>query len=328
MLALALTLMLAKPAPHFAVLKRFTIGGEGGWDDLTYEASSGRLFVSRGTHVMVVDVEAGKVVGDIPDTPGVHGIAIADGTGKGYISNGRDNTVTVFELSSLKTLKRVPVGTKPDIILFDTASSRIFCFNGGSNDATAIEVRTDSVAGTVKLDGKPEFAKADGNGNLFVNIEDKSEIQRIDTRNLKAAGSWPVAPGEEPTGLAFDVKNHLLYSACANNMIVVSDARSMKVLGTAPIGSGPDGAGFDRGLGLAFTSNGQDGTLSVVGRAPDGRWTTIETVPTQQSARTMAIDPKAHRIYLIAAEYTAATTGQSRRTMVPGSAAILVVGIK
>ena len=317
----------AQANPGYAVVDKIPIGGEGGWDCIEVDSASHRLFISRGSHVMVLDLQSKKLVGDIPNTNGVHDIALVPKLHKGYISDGRDDAVTVFDLRSLKEIKRIPVGSRPDVMAYDRASNRVFTLNGGSSDATAIDPATDTVAGTVKLDGKPEFAQADGRGVMYVNIEDKSEIQKLDTKALKVTGSWPIAPGEEPTGLAFDTKHGLLFSACGNGVMAVSDAKAGKVIATPKIGNGPDGAGYDASKGLAFIPNGQDGTLTVLAKTKAGSWEPVQTVPTQTSARTMALDPATHRVYLIAATFEKPTDPNSRRrTMVPGSATILVVG--
>ncbi len=317
----------APAAPRYEVIQKIAIGGEGGWDCLAIDSGSHRLFISRGTHVMVLDVRSGKLVGDILNTNGVHAIGFASKLNKGYITVGRDNTVLVFDLTTLKEIKRVAVGSRPDVAYFDAASNRFFAFNAGSNDATVIDVNSDTVVGTVKFEGKPEFCEGDGRGTLYVNIEDKSEIQKFDSKTLKILGSWPLAPAEEPSGLGFDHKHNILFSTCSNNLMAVSDAKTGKVIATPKIGGGPDGGGFDPGTGLAFSSNGQDGTLTVIGKNSSGMYDVLQTVQTQTSARTMAIDTKTHLIYLIAAEFQAPTDPASRRrTMVPGTAMILVVG--
>lgn len=317
----SLIAILLSAAPQYAVLQRFPIGGDGGWDCIEVDSASHRLFISRGTHVMVLDVVSGKLVGDIPNTNGVHDIAIVSERGKAYVSAGRDNTVVVVDLRTLKELSRIPVGDNPDVMAYDPATNRVFSLNGRSNDATAIDPATDKVVGTVKLDGKPEFARADGQGKLFVNIEDKSEIEKVDASSLKVVGSWSLVPGEGPTGLGIDPKRGLLFSACDNGLMAVSDFNAGKVVSTPKIGNGPDGAGYDPGPGLAFSPNGQDGTLTVIGKD----FSVLQTVTTQRGARTMALDPKSHTIYLIAAQYQPAAEGQ-RPQMVPGSATILAVG--
>jgi YVTN family beta-propeller protein len=319
-LLLTVLLSLVQGPPHYALERKIPIGGEGGWDCIEVDSASQRLFISRGTHVMVLDVVTGKIMGDIPNTNGVHDIALVPRLKKGFITDGRENAVTVFDLATLKETNRIPVGEGPDVMAYDAVSNLVFTLNGGSNDATVIDANTEKVVGTVKLDGKPEFARPDGKGSLFVNIEDKSTIDKVDIVALKVVSSWPLSPGEGPTGMAIDAKRGLLFSACDNEMMAVSDFKTGKVVSTAKVGKGPDGAAFDEAMGLAFCPNGRDGTLTVIGKD----YSVVQTVVTQRGARTMALDPKTHKIYLIAAEYEPAAEGQRPR-MVPGSATILVV---
>ena len=319
---------MSSTTPQFAVVERFKIGGDGGWDCLAVDSDAHRLYVSRGTHIMVVDTEAGTLVGDIPNTPGVHDIAIDSKHHKGFISCGREDSVLVFDTATLKETVRVKVGKNPDIMLFDASTNKVFSFNGGSSDVTAVDATTNEVKGTLAMGGKPEFARSDGKGHVFVNLEDASRIVEFDAKVMKLVRSWSLAPAEEPTGLAFDTKHGLLYSACGNNMMAVSDAKAGKLLSTAKIGNGPDGAGFDPSLGLAFAPNGADGTLTVLKCGPGNTCVPVQEVATQKSARTMAVDAKAHRLYLIAADFEAPAAGQRRGKMVPDSAVILVVGLK
>jgi YVTN family beta-propeller protein len=312
------------------VLKQYKLGGEGGWDYLTIDAKARRLYVSHATHVMVVDADSGAVVGDIPDTPGVHGIAVVEDAGKGYVSDGRGSTVTVFDLKTLKALKQIPVGKNPDAILYDAASKRVFTMNGASNDATAIDVRTDTVAGTLALGGRPEFAVADEQGNVFVNLEDKSAIVEFDSSRLAVEANWPIAPAEEPSGLAFDRKHRRLFSVGSNKLMAVVNADTGKVLTTVPIGGGVDAAAFDPETGLIFSSNG-DGTLTVVHEDSPDKYSVVENVTTRRGARTMALDPKTHNVYLVTAEFgpPPAPTPERPRprpSIVPGSFMLLVVG--
>lgn len=318
-LAAFVVVHLAAP-PEYAVVKNIPMGGDGGWDCIRIDGQSHRLFISRGSHVMVLGVNSGKLVGDIPNTNGLHDIALVAKLGKGYISDGRDNAVTVFDLKTLKQTKQIPVGLRPDVMAYDPSTNRVFAFNGGSQDATMIDAVTDTVVSTVKLDGKPEFGCPDGHGNLFVNLEDKSSIVKIDIRGMKVSGTWPLSPGKGPTGLVIDPQWGLLFSACDKGMMVVSDLKTGKVVATPKIGNGPDGAGFDPGTGLAFSPNGRDGTVTIIGK--DFR--VLQTVTTQQGARTMALDPSNHTIYLIATKYEPAQLGQRPR-MVPGSATIVVL---
>jgi DNA-binding beta-propeller fold protein YncE len=278
---------------------------------------------------MVLDADSHAVVGDIADTPQVHGVAIAPDLGRGFASDGGDNTVTVFDLASLKTMARLPVGTKPDGIVYDPVSHRAFAFNGGSNDATAIDGVTGTIAGTVALGGRPEFPAADGQGNIFVNIEDKSEIVEFDSRTLAIENRWPLAPCEEPSGLAIDAAHGRLFVGCHNQMLAVVDARSGNVIATPAIGKYVDANRFDPATGFAFSSNG-DGTLTVVHEDTPDKFSIVENVMTQLGARTMEIDPKTHNVFLVTADLVpvppTADNPHPRPTIVPGSFRLLVYG--
>jgi DNA-binding beta-propeller fold protein YncE len=316
---------------EYKILEKVKLGGEGGWDYLTADAKTGFLFISRGTHVQVMDMEKKTLVGDIPNTNGVHGIALAHEFGKGYISDGRDTSVTVFDLATLKTLKVIKIkGIGPDAIIYDRASKRIFTFNGRSSDATAIDAASDSVVGTVILEGKPEFAQTDGNGKVFANLEDKSVIVAFDAKSLKVISRWPLAPGEEPSGLAIDRKGHRLFSVCSNNYMIVLNCESGAVVAKLPIGKGPDAAGYDPETHLAFSSNGE-GTLTVVRQENPDTYTVIGNVKTQPRSKTMALNPKNHCVYLGAAEFDKAPEAtkdnpRPRAPMVKDSFSILIVG--
>ena len=320
----------SKPASGYHLTQKITLGGEGGWDYLTVDSQAHRIYISRSTHVLVVDEDSGKLVGDIPGTAGVHGIALVPELNKGFTSNGRDNTVTVFELKTLKVLKEVAVGRNPDAILYDPASQRVFTMNGASRDTTAIDAQSETVAGTVALDGRPESAAADGQGHLYINLEDKSQVVALDSRKLAVAAHWPLAPGEEPTGMAMDRKHRRLFVGCGNKLLVVMNADDGRVVTTLPIGGGVDATGFDPETGLAFSSNGE-GTLTVVREDAPDKFSVLDNVPTQRGARTMALDPKTHRVYLVSAEFgpPPAPTPERPRprpSVVPGTFALLVVG--
>jgi len=289
-------------AAGYHVIETYKVGGDGGWDYLTFDKASNRLFISRATHVIVMDADSGKVVGDIPDTPGVHGIALAPEFGRGFVSNGRENTVSVFELSSLKLLSKIKVGENPDAILYDPASKRVFTFNGQSHDVTAIDAAKSTVLGTIKVDGKPEFAVSDEKGEIFVNIEDKSELMALDPNKLEAKARWPLAPCEEPSGLAIDRKNRRLFSGCGNKLMSVVDADSGKLVTTLPIGDGVDANAFDPETGLAFASCGE-GVLTVVHEDSADKFSVVESVPTARGARTMTLDPEKHRVFLVTAKF-------------------------
>src|SRR5467141_1879105 len=222
----------------YHIVKKSVLGGEGGWDYLTVDSKARRVYISRGTHVMVVDADSGAVVGDIPNTNGVHGIAIVSDRDKGFTSNGRDNSVTIFDLKTRKATGSVPVGKNPDAIIYDPASKRVFTFNGASHDTTAIDAKAGTVAGTIALGGKPEFAVADEKGHVFVNIEDKNEIIQFDSNKLAVENHWSIAPGEEASGLAIDRKHRRLFAVSSNKLMVVMNADNGKVVTTLPIGSG------------------------------------------------------------------------------------------
>jgi DNA-binding beta-propeller fold protein YncE len=333
-LVLVTTATAQHPAARYEKVRKIEIGGEGGWDFLEVDAANRRLHVARGTHVIVVDLDSEKVVGEIADTPGVHGIAFVPDLGRGFTSNGGDSSVTVFETKTLKTLGKVKANGRPDIIYFEPVSRRVFTFNHGSNDTTAIDPEAMKAVGTLPLGGVPELAVSDEAGHVFVNMEDTSEVVEFDARTLKVLNRYPLSPGEEPTGLAFDPKARKLFSTCANRKLVVMDADSGKVVQTLEIGPGPDGCIFDARTGLVFSPNGGDGTLTIIREESPGRYEVARTIKTQVSAKTIAMDPRTRRLYLSAAtpapappagEKTAKKKG-GRRSYVPGSFCVLVVG--
>lgn len=333
LVALAFLQTPAAAPQGYHVQKTFDVGGDGGWDYLTFDGDAHRLFVSRSTRVMVVDTESGKVAGEIPDTEGVHGIALVPEAGRGFTSNGRAGTATIFDLKTLKTIGTVETGKNPDAILYDPFSKRVFTFNGRSGDATAIDAAEGKAAGTIELGGKPESGASDGAGHVFVNVEDKSEVVEFDPKTLKVLAHWPLAPGEEPSGMAIDRKNHRLFVGCSNQKMVVLDSESGKVVATCEIGKGVDANGFDEGTACAFASCG-DGTLTVVHEKDPMTFEVVENAKTERGARTMALDPKTHTIYLATAKFeepkeaapAEASGGRRRPPMVPGSFKLLVVG--
>ena len=320
----------SKTPNGYHLLKKIQIGGEGGWDYLFADADAHRLYVSHATKVVVIDTETGNKIGEILDTKGVHGIAVAEKLGKGFTSNGRDDSVTIFDLKTLKRISDVKVGKNPDAIIYDAASNHVFTFNGGSSDTTVIDADSGKVAGTIALGGKPEFATVDGKGTVFVNIEDKSEVAQIDSKKLVVKTRWLIAPGEEPSGMAIDQKNHRLFIVCGNKKMIVLNSETGKVVADLPIGDGTDAAGFDPNTKLAFSSNGE-GTLTVVREDSADKFSVVETVTTQRGARTMTLDTKTDRIYLATAAFgeTPAPTAERPRprpSIVPDSFVILVFG--
>jgi DNA-binding beta-propeller fold protein YncE len=314
--------------PGYHVVKTYKLGGGGGWDYLTLDSTSRRLYISRSTHVIVIDADSGKVVGDIPDTPGVHGVALAADLGRGFTSNGREGTVTIFDLKTLKAQRKIKVGDNPDAILYEAGTQRVFTFNGRSHDATAIDAAKGTVIGTIKLDGKPEFAVSDGKGEVFVNIEDKSELMALDPNKLEVKSRWPLAPCEEPSGLAMDRKNRRLFSGCDKLMAIV-DADSGKIVSSLPICDGVDATAFDDETKLAFASC-HDGKLTVIREESADKFSVAENVPTQEGARTMTLDPKTHQVFTVTAKFgppPAPTPEQPhpRPTIVPDSFVVLVL---
>ncbi len=328
----SLSVLVALAAPGgYHITKEINLGGEGGWDYLTMDSAARRLYVSHATKVVVVDVDSGKVAGEIPDTPGVHGIAVAEKLNRGFVSNGRGNSVTIFDLKTLQTISQVKTGENPDAIQYEPASNRVFTFNGRSKDSTVLDAKTGTVEKTIPLGGKPEFSAQDGKGKIYVNIEDTSEIVEIDAKAMSVVKRYKLTGCEEPSGLAMDLQKRLIFSVCGNKVMAISSPDSGKVIATPPIGDGADGVAFDATRGLAFSSNGQDGNLTVVGEV-SGKWQVIETVPTKKSARTITIDPKTHLLYLPAAQYgpapATAAPGQKkgRPPILPDSFELLVVG--
>lgn len=321
---------VAAAGPGYHVIKTYKLGGDGGWDYLTVDASARRFYISRGTHVIVLDADSGKNVGDIPDTPGVHGIALAPELGKGFVSNGREGTVTVFDIKTLAPIgSKIKVGENPDAILYEPTTKRVFTFNGRSQDSTAIDAASGKVLGTIKLDGKPEFAASDAKGEVFVNIEDKSELTVIDPNKLEVKAKWPLAPCTEPSGLALDRKNRRLFVGCDNKMMAVVDADSGKVLATPAIGEGVDATAYDDENGLAFASCGE-GVLTVVKEDSPEKFSVVENVKTESGARTMALDSKTHNVFTVTAKFgpppaATADNPHPRRTILPDTFEVLVL---
>jgi YVTN family beta-propeller protein len=329
-----ITLLLISVLSLFAAgsgyhkVKSLPVGGDGGWDYLIADSQDHRLYVSHATQVIVFDTKSGEKIGAIPDTPGVHGVAVAHRLGLGFVSAGRANNVVVFDLKTFEVKSKIDTGKNPDWIYYDEASNKVFTCNGGSNDLTVIDAATLKVVGTTPLGGKPETAMSDG-GKLFINLEDKSSIVVVDTKSLKLEKTWPLAPCEEPTGLDIDRKNKRVFAGCGNKTMVAVDYTTGKVVGSVTTGEGTDALSFDPALGYIYTSNGQDGTMSVIHQDSPTKYTLVENVPTAKGARTMAVDTETHTAYLAKAEYAPAAPAADgkkakRPSMVPGSMEILV----
>jgi DNA-binding beta-propeller fold protein YncE len=328
---MAAGLLLTDPAlagsSGYHVVKTIPIGGNGGWDYDLVDSAARRVYISHQTHVVVLDADSYAVVGDIPNTLGVHGIAVASDLGRGFTSNGRANTITIFDLKTLKVIGTVKSGGQnPDAVYYDAGSKHVFAFNGRSGNATAINAADGTVAGNIAVGGKPEFAAGDDKGHVYVNIEDKSELLEIDAQKLSVLHRWPLTGCKEPSGLAIDQKNRRLFSVCGNKKMMVVNADTGKIVATPAIGEDPDAAGFDPDTQLVFSSNGESGDLTVIHEDSPDKYSVVETVPTKKYARTMAIDFKTHNIFLPIAEFEpVAPKGDEEPPMKPNSFEVLLV---
>jgi DNA-binding beta-propeller fold protein YncE len=317
-------IVMAEPPAGYKLEKTIAIPGGTGWDYISVDAEGRRVYVSHGTQVEVLDADSGELKGTIPDTPGVHGIAVAADLGRGFVSSGRANSVTVFDLKTLKSLGTVQTGRNPDGIIYDGSTKRVFAFNGGGKSATVIDGAEGKVAGTIDLGGKPEGAVADGAGNVFVNLEDTAEVLKLNAKELKVLERWPVAPAKLPVSLAIDPQNGRLFVGCRSQSLLVMDAKTGKILTTLPIGARVDAGAFDPETKLIFCSCG-DGTVSVIRQGSADKYSSAEPIKTRVGSKTMALDPKTHRLFLPAADFKAANAGD-RPSAVPGTFVVLVFG--
>jgi DNA-binding beta-propeller fold protein YncE len=333
--AFSFLLALCAPVCHaetqYRFLKAIPVAGDEGWDWLSVDAAARRLYVTHASKVVVIDLDTDSVTGEIADTPGAHGFAIAPDLGLGFSSNGKESKASIVDLKTFKTLSKVETGENPDAITYDPAHQEVYAFNGRGHSATVFEAKSGKVVTTIPLSGKPEFATADPKaGRIYCNIEDKSEVAVIDTKTHSVASTWPIAPGVEASGMAIDLENHRLFIGCNNQLMVMMDSTSGKVVASIPIGKGVDANAFDPGTGLAFSSNGE-GTVSIAHEQTPEKLVPVQTLPTERGARTMAVDPKTHRIYLASAKFEPAKEQQpgaprQRPKMIPGSFKILVYG--
>jgi YVTN family beta-propeller protein len=294
-------LVASATAVDYQITRKILIPGTGSWDYLAVDEGGRRLYVSHGTQVEVLDLDSGAIVGKVENTPGVHGIAIAPELGRGFASDGQSSTVTIFDLKTLKTIAEVPVGKKPDAIIYDPATSRVFAFNGDSSSASAIEAATGKVIGTVDLDGGPEYAVSDGSGYIYNNLEDASLVLKINARSLKVEQRWPTAPCASPSSMAMDRPNRRLFVGCRSKLMAVVNADTGQVIATLPIGDHVDATAFDPASHLIFNSNGE-GTITVVHEDGPDKYSVVENVKTLPKAKTMALDPKTHQLFLSTAE--------------------------
>ncbi len=308
---------------EYKIASKINVEGDGGWDYISVDQANNRLFVSHSKVAQAIDIKTGKLAGTIPDTKGIHGIAMAYDLNKGFTSNGRDTTVTVFNLKTLEVITKIKVsGLNPDAILYDPFSQKVFTFNGRSSNATVIDAKENKVVATIALEGKPEFPVTDGKGKIFVNIEDKSLVSVINTTTFKVEKSWPLAPGEEPSGLAFDEQTHRLFSVCGNKLMVITDSETGKIVASLPIGDRCDGVAFDPANKRAYSSNGE-GSITVVQEVNADSFKVLETIKTQAGARTITLDKSTHHLYLPTAEFESAPGANGRPAVKPNSFMIL-----
>ena len=317
----------AAASSGYHILKTITLGGDGGWDYLNIDPATGNIFITRGSHVMVVD-RSGKLVGDIPDLQGIHGTAFVGG--RAYITEGGANRLAIVDSKSLAKLGTIAVGTRPDGILYDPASKRLFSFNGGSNDATAVDPTTGKVVGTVALGGKPEAAVSDDAGTIFVNIENKNELAAFDANSLTVKAHTPLAPCQSPSGMSADIAHGRVFSVCDEGVMSVADMKTGKMITTVKIGDGPDASRFDPATGLIFSSNGETGNLTIVHEDTPDKFTVLDTIATANGARTMELDPASHTVFVVTADRKPGTPTadqpKPRPVPVPGSFRLIILG--
>jgi DNA-binding beta-propeller fold protein YncE len=322
---LASSVAVFAKGPTYKAVREIPVGGEGGWDYLSLDEGARLLYVSHATKVVVIDVDQGKVVGEIADTPGVHGFALASELGLGFASNGRESKASIVDLKTRRTLTKVETGENPDAILYVPTTQEVYTFNGRGHSATVFEAKTGKIVATIPLPGKPEFAVFDpGSGRVYNNIEDRNELVALDARTHELVATWPIAPGEAASGLAIDLAHHRLFVVCENELMLMVDSSNGNVVATVPIGKGVDAAAYDPATGLAFSSNGE-GNVTIAHEDDPETLTVVQTLPTTRSARTMTLDPKTHRIYLSAADLEPAVSGE-RPKPVSGTFRVLVFG--
>ncbi|HEX4638233.1 MAG TPA: hypothetical protein VH170_01970 [Chthoniobacterales bacterium] len=314
---------------QFQFVNEIPIGGEGGWDILTIDSAAERLYLSHATKVVVVDLNANKVAGEIANTPGVHAFVAVPEFNRGFSSNGKENKSSVVDLTTLKTISKIDTGQNPDAIVYEPKRKEVYVFNHSGNSVTVIDAKETKVVATISLPGNPEFAAVDENaGRVYVNLEDKSEVAVIDSAKHEVIAHWPLAPGEEPTGIALDTAHHRLFAACHNKMMVMVDAENGKVIANVPMCSGTDGCAFDEAMQLAFASCGE-GAVTIAHEDSPDKLSILQTLKTERGARTIALDPKTHRIYLPSAQFQPAPSpspgaSPARPTVVPNTLKLLV----
>src|SRR5437899_3427852 len=323
-LTLAALSLLAQSSSSYRVTHTYTLGGDGSWDYIVPDPPNHRLFIARQNRVMVVDEDNGTLVGEVNGIQGAHGTAIAPATGHGFATSGNDQSVVMFDLKTFKALGRITAAEDADAILFDSASNRVFTLNGDAHSSTVIEPQAGRLITNIPLGGKPEYGVAAGDGKVYANLTDTSEVVEIDAKMASVARRWSTAPCKQPVAMAIDTAHHRLFSGCRSGVMAVSDYQAGKVVATVPIGAGVDGAGFDAASGNAFASNA-DGTLTVIHQVTPDRYHVTENVQTPQGSRNMGLDPTNHRVFIVSAKFGPVPAGVRRGPVLPGSFTLMAI---
>jgi DNA-binding beta-propeller fold protein YncE len=317
--------LLAQSPPSYRITQTYTLGGDGSWDYVVPDPPNHRLFIARQTRVMVVDEDSGKLLGEVTGINGAHGTAVASATGHGFATSGNDQSVVMFDLKTFKALGRIPAAEDADAIVYDGVSNRVFTLNGDAHSSTVIEPQAGTVITNIPLGGKPEYGASAGDGKVYANLTDTSEVVEIDAKTATMARRWPTAPCKQPVSMALDTAHHRLFSGCRSGVMAISDYQAGKVVATVPIGTGVDGAGFDAASGNAFASNA-DGTLTVIHQDSPDQYHVAETVQTPQGSRNMGLDPNNHRVYIVFAKFGPPQAGgRGRAPVLPGTFALMVI---
>jgi DNA-binding beta-propeller fold protein YncE len=319
-----LTSLFAQPPSSYRVTHTYTLGGDGGWDYIVPDPPNHRLFIGRQNRVMVVDEDNGTLLGEITGIQGAHGTAVADGTGHGFATSGNDQSVLMFDLKTFKVLGRIPAAEDADAIIYDGASGRVFTFNGDAHSSTVIDPRAGTLITSIPLGGKPEYGASAGDGRVYANLTDTSEVVEIEAKTATVARRWSTAPCKQPVAMAIDTAHHRLFSGCRSGVMAISDYQAGRVVATVPIGTGVDGAGFDAASGDAFASNA-DGTLTVIHQDAPDQYRVVENIQTPQGARNMGLDSSNHRVFIVSAKFGPTPAGARRGPILPGSFTLMVI---
>ena len=327
--ALVVALIIAAPlvaqTPAYRITHTYTLGGDGSWDYIVPDPPNHRLFIGRQNRVMVVDADKGTLIGEVTGIQGAHGTAIAPQTGHGFATSGNDQSVVMFDLKTFAVLSKIPAAEDADAIIYDGASNRVFTFNGDAHSSTVIDPRAGTLITNIPLGGKPEYGASAGDGKVYANLTDTSEVVEIDAANARVTRRWPTAPCAQPVAMAIDTAHHRLFSGCRSGLLAVSDYQAGKLVATAPIGTGVDGAGYDAASGNAFASNA-DGTLTIVHQDSADQYHVAQTVQTAPAARNMGLDVTTHRVYLVSAQFgPAPANGRGRGAVLPGTFTLMVI---